>query len=103
MAAEALSVYPQSILEELVKPRTGIMRQCKFLPSISELVDFCDSLHRKKWRDHERDMNRLAISGPPEGPLTQEQKAERERVKAGFKKLLADLSAPQPMRGVHHV
>jgi len=103
MASEALSVYPQSILEELVQPRTGIMRQCKFLPSISELVDFCDNLHRKQWRDHERDLNRLAISGPPEGPLSEEQKAERERVKAGFKKLLAELSAPQPMRGGQYV
>lgn len=101
MAVEALACYPSSVLEELVQPRTGIMRQCKFLPSISELIDFCDGVAKKRWRDQERDLNRLAISGPPEGPLTPEQKAEREKVKAGFKKLLADLS--MPARGVEHV
>ena len=96
-ASQSLMSYPQSILAEMVHPRTGITTQCKHFPSIAEMREFCDPRMKKAWENKERDardMNRSVIEGPKEGQLSPEKLAERERVKAGFKKLLLELSMP---------
>jgi ABC-type proline/glycine betaine transport system substrate-binding protein len=102
MAVEALKGYSDDILEKFIDPREGVMRNCKFMPSISEMIDWAERAHRKAWENAEQDrldMNRSLIEGPKEGKLSPEKLAERERVKEGFRKLLAQLqSVPDPIQ-----
>jgi hypothetical protein len=42
LVEKILEVYPGEVLEALIKPRTGIMSQCQFFPSIAEIKKFCD-------------------------------------------------------------
>jgi len=96
-ASQSLMSYTPAVLAEMVHPRTGITTQCKNFPSIADMREFCDVRLRKHWESKDRDardMNRSVIEGPKEGQLSPEKLAERERVKAGFKKLLLELSMP---------
>lgn len=43
MAAEAIEDYPAVTLARLASPKTGILRQSKFPPSIAELVSWCEA------------------------------------------------------------
>jgi len=95
MAVEALKGYSDEILEKFIDPREGVMRNCKFMPSISEMIDWAERAHRKSYENRERDdrdMNRIMIEGPKEGYISPEKLAERERVKEGFRKLIAGFS-----------
>jgi len=42
MAVEALEDFPAVTLLRLASPKTGIVRRCKWPPSIAELVDWCE-------------------------------------------------------------
>jgi len=96
-ASQSLMSYTPAVLAEMIHPRSGITTKCKNFPSIADMREFCDVRMRKAWENEERDdrdVNRIMIEGPKEGYISPEKLAERERVKAGFKKLLAELSTP---------
>jgi hypothetical protein len=41
--AAVLSEYPESVVDFVTDPRTGLPRTCKFLPQVSEVSDACDA------------------------------------------------------------
>jgi hypothetical protein len=43
MAAMSLEHYPDATLRAMIDPRTGIVNQCQYMPSISQMRDFCKS------------------------------------------------------------
>lgn len=45
--AIVLREYPRDVIEVATSPTTGIQRHCKFPPSLAEIVEFCDNLHRR--------------------------------------------------------
>jgi hypothetical protein len=53
--AAVLSTYPQSVVEYVSDPRTGIAGICKWLPSVAEIREFCDNQIGRQARHHERD------------------------------------------------
>ena len=46
-----LEGYPESVLQRLCDPREGILATCKFLPAISEIVQVCERLNKKRSRN----------------------------------------------------
>ena len=93
MAVQALKDYDVRILEKMASPR-GIVAQCKFVPSIAEMVEFCEKLANKAWEQDRRDRNReIQLTYRPAEKTGAQKAAERERVKEGFKALLAELDA----------
>lgn len=46
-----LEKYPEGVLQRLCDPQEGILGKCKFMPSISEVVQFADTLMKKKSRN----------------------------------------------------
>lgn len=49
-AAAVLSEYPVEVVEYVCDPRTGIARHLKWLPTIAEIAEACDT---------RRDINRM--------------------------------------------
>ena len=45
-----LEKYPEGVLQKLCDPQEGILAKCKFMPSISEVVQMADHFARKKSR-----------------------------------------------------
>ena len=43
MAAMALAHYPDETLRAMLDPKDGIITQCHYMPSISQMKDFCKS------------------------------------------------------------
>lgn len=41
--AAVLSEYPESVIDFVTDPRTGLPRTCKFLPQVSEVSDACNA------------------------------------------------------------
>lgn len=42
LAVQAIEDFPECIIVELASPKTGIIRDSKFCPTIAEIVKFCD-------------------------------------------------------------
>lgn len=91
LAVESLSEFPPAILDALANPRSGIVTQSSFVPSIAELRKFCqremEAQYRRSAQEDRAEARRLysKISDPVTDP------AERERMKKKFRELLADL------------
>ena len=58
MAAQALTTYHPTILAAMVNPTTGLATKCKFVPSIAEMVEFCERLAQKQWEQDRRERSR---------------------------------------------
>lgn len=54
MAVGALEDFPPLVLAELASPKTGIVRDSKFPPSIAELVHWCEARLSKHKKEAER-------------------------------------------------
>jgi hypothetical protein len=85
-----LSDYPLDVIEAAVDPRTGLPSQCKWLPTVAEVKEFCEARMRpKRLKDQglqqieERD--RLAI--------------EHQRPKKTYEQLVAECRAVGIMIG----
>lgn len=92
MASESLSEFPTEVLERLCNPKTGIVAQCTFLPSIAEMRKFCnrewDILSPRAVADNHDDIRQLY--GPKSDP---EHDAEhRARMVEKFKDLIREIS-----------
>jgi hypothetical protein len=66
-----LERYPDDIIIDVTNPATGIQRQCKFPPSIAEIVEACDS--------HIARAERLRRLGPPIQPQRYERLVKQNR------------------------
>lgn len=68
MASEALEDFPDNILSDLVNAKAGIVTTAKFMPSIAELVEWCearqDALRPKQGPKYYQEPEREAM--PPE-------------------------------------
>lgn len=58
--AAVLAQYPPEIVQRVTDPRVGLVRRCRFLPSIAEIVSACDEemypiirAHRERQRAEE--------------------------------------------------
>jgi hypothetical protein len=75
MVRKLLSEYPDAVLEQLVNPKTGIMVECSFFPSIAELKKFCE----KAWDRHDP---RVTYDRAPLALPNPDRQAQIERVRA---------------------
>ena len=66
-----LERYPDDIIVDVTNPTSGIQRQCKFPPSIAEIVEACDS--------HIARAERLRRLGPPIQPQRHERTIGQNR------------------------
>jgi hypothetical protein len=66
-----LEQYDDAVIRWVTSPLTGIQRQCKFPPSIAEVVEACDYQ-----RDHLEGLKRL---GPPIQPRRHERLVKQNR------------------------
>jgi len=46
--------YPESVIEAVTSPRTGLQRTCKFAPSIAEIAEACEREATDQHRARER-------------------------------------------------
>ena len=91
--AAVLAEYPQEIVEQVTSPSTGLARHLKFLPSVAEVSDACETAmqpYRLRWRDEfrrrEREIER-------QNDLMNAPDAETEkRIARGLAKLSMDLA-----------
>lgn len=63
----ALADYPIGVIEECCDPRTGLVRKLDYLPTVKQVIDWCDSrldYHRKmaNWRPREPEPPPLQFS-----------------------------------------
>jgi hypothetical protein len=82
---ELLETYPRNVLDRLINPRTGIATQCKFVPTLSEIVDFIEGPAIHKWSDGTMRREREWVVAPSisYGPnFTQQRLAEEEAMRA---------------------
>lgn len=93
LVTKTLQPYPNEVLAALVNPRSGIITECSFFPSIAELKIFCDRHHQKllevHYRDRQEEERRKALPPPPEDPRV------REAIATGFRRLSQELGAPE--------
>ena len=83
LAAQALEDYGDHILKQLVDPKTGIIAESRFMPSIAEMRAFCQQ------RAISREVSRPDfLSLPPERSISKE---ERERVAKQFEETVRGL------------
>jgi len=84
LASEALEQYSSRILIALVNPSNGIIAECKFMPSIAEMHEFCRSY-----------VNPDLIPLPAPIAEPEVTQAERERMIQRFDDLLKSLGRVQ--------
>jgi hypothetical protein len=93
LAEKSLIKYPPDVVDMLSNPISGIVTKCTFMPSIAEMVKFCDAEMDRRWS---KAKHNAAISGeylPP--PIHDEEHRQKMRSKiiAEFAKLKSDLEA----------
>lgn len=67
-----LEPYPDSVIDEVTSPRTGLQRRLKFPPSIAEVVEACDAADAYQKRMEAlrkvRPVERKSLPRPPRDP-----------------------------------
>jgi hypothetical protein len=103
MVEKLLSAYPPEVLDDLVNPRTGIVTQCSFFPSIAELKKFCegswDRLHPRVVVDRAEENAQLYGHVQTAADREAMRTASAERIRAmaaGFRAQVA--AVPDPFR-----
>ena len=84
LAADALKHYSDDILQQMVSTRNGLIVTSRFMPSIAEMVEFCQ---QTAYVPSPPPKPNNWIEPPPIPP------EERERVQTGFATLLKSLTA----------
>lgn len=59
--AAALADYPEELVAAMVSPRTGIVRESKWLPSIAEMIRWCEERLQCSMRNRDLARARLAV------------------------------------------
>lgn len=98
----ALEPYPAEVLAEMVNPRTGIVSECDFLPSVSQIKRWCDlkwdKLMPRAVDDRSEEMKQLY--GPADVETPEEREARRAVIKQKFQELLAELKMTTAMNSM---
>jgi hypothetical protein len=93
LVTKTLEPYANEVLRELVDPRTGIITESEFFPSIAKLKEFCDARHKRlleeSFRARAEEDRRNALPPPPVDPQIQ------ARVASGLRELSRELGAPK--------
>ncbi len=87
--AAVLSEYPESVIDFVTDPRTGLPRSCKFLPQVAEVSDACDA-QMAPIRAAEARKKRVAQQFA-ERAMPSDAPAVRERIAGGFTQLAETL------------
>ena len=78
MAAMSLEHYPDATLRAMIDPRTGIVNDCQYMPSISQMKDFC--------KNHtDIPQKPRYVSFPEPVPASPESKARIDEIVASIK------------------
>ena len=89
LAEKALSKYPEHVLDRLADPRSGIVTRNSFIPSIADMCAFCEKETTDEWR---KAVTREQLQAQLSAPRQFESEIRRERMKAKFADLLAELA-----------
>ena len=85
MAAMSLEHYSDATLRAMIDPRTGIVNECQYMPSISQMRNFCKNHttvpHKPNY-----------VSFPEPVPASPESKAKIDEIVASIK--WSDVKAP---------
>jgi len=85
MAAMSLEHYSDATLRAMIDPRTGIVNECQYMPSISQMRDFCKNHttvpHKPNY-----------VSFPEPVPASPESKAKIDEIVASIQ--WSDYRAP---------
>jgi hypothetical protein len=88
--AATLSDYPCAVVDRATDPRTGIASECKWLPSVAEVREFCDAtaqrLHRLAQPIHQRNSAPLSPHKTLTGQSFEEMFAKHGRPIGRFEK-----------------
>lgn len=92
MATESLAEFPDPILNHLANPKTGIVAQCTFIPSIAELRKFCTDEMAARYRRAQFEDREEArrLHAPDANPAV--SKETQTRVAGMFKDLVRELA-----------
>lgn len=93
LAEKSLIKYPPDVVNMLANPISGIVTKCTFMPSIAEMVKFCDAEMDRRWS---KAKHSAAISGeylPPPVHDEEHRQKMRSKIIAEFAKLKSDLEA----------
>lgn len=84
-ASSALVGFPLDVITRMADPRTGIVRECKFLPSIAELCEWCAQAVERLKTDIRQAEDRMRlldaraesvrVDEPVDKPATDEERA----------------------------
>jgi hypothetical protein len=86
--AAVLSEYPESVIDFVTDPRTGLPRKSKWLPNPAEVSEACEE-HMAPIRHAEA--RRRQVEQQMDERASATRQGEREAVNAGFKQLSASL------------
>ena len=94
-AVQAIEDFPAIVVARLASPKTGIVRECKFPPTIAELVKWCESAEAPMKGSIESACRQIERqrSAAESARIQIEQAAERARQKAEW-----DAAAPERER-----
>jgi hypothetical protein len=92
MAVSALDDYPDPVLTALVDPKVGVVARCKFLPSISELIEIATEFRGKYSEIRQRETLARVPALPRTASDPEYPQEYRERMQARFAELIADLA-----------
>jgi hypothetical protein len=104
IAEKSLLKYPDEVIERLASPTSGIVTQCKFLPTIAEMVEFCDRQWDKIFvhiqSDRRQEIRELYGRVEKVDPETEADRQEkRKKIIAQFQELVEELKmAPDPYK-----
>lgn len=75
--------YPESVIDHVTSPRTGLQRTCKFPPSVAEVVEACEREAAEQFRSRQRQQQfagRVAVPTPPRGPSMAQRLCAKYRI-----------------------
>jgi hypothetical protein len=97
IAIKALAGYPDDLLAYLADPGRGIVRHCKFIPSIAEMCAYMDEEWHRRQKRAEQDQREQLRALPAPEPLVDEE--TRARIVKEFDDLRRHLHANRdPMK-----
>lgn len=89
--AAVLCSYPKQVAQRCSDPILGITRECKFLPTVADIVAWCERNTAPLWNSADREARierQLADRAQP-----QVSSAQRERIAAGLNELAESMRA----------
>ena len=89
MALESLADEPDGVLNTMANPKLGIVTQCRFLPTIAEMREFCRNERIRIAEEDRRDAVATARRLPPS--RTEVEPEVRTKIAFGLKSLVNEI------------